>query len=94
MGANLGAPLHKNKITKRKITIIVLDTKIANTVFYQDVIQDEDGLSHQHEDVTNFSKDDVIVLPYSSGTTGLPKGILLPSSHKVMNRYVNANLIP
>ena len=74
------------KNTKRKILIIVLDTKIANTVFYQDVLHHEDGLSHLGQDEINFSKDDVVVLPYSSGTTGLPKGTILSSKLKVVNR--------
>ena len=75
------------KNTKRKIIIIVLDTKIADTVFYQDMLQDEDGLSQLYQDDINFSKDDVVILPYSSGTTGLPKGAILSSNHKVLNRY-------
>ena len=63
--------------TKRKIEIIVLDAKVVNTLSYDDVLQDSDVSNDSDvlSDVPEFSKDDVVILPYSSGTTGLPKGI-------------------
>ena len=62
--------------TKRNIDIIVLDSKVTNTLFYDDVMQ-RDELYPDHNN-TEFSKDDVLILPYSSGTTGLPKGMRRP----------------
>ena len=62
--------------SKRKIEIIVLDEKVKNTLHYDDVLEDDELLDDQDElfPVPEYSKDDVIILPYSSGTTGLPKG--------------------
>ena len=31
------------------------------------------------------AKDDVVLLPYSSGTTGLPKGVMLTSYNMIAN---------
>ena len=63
--------------TKRKIEIIVLDGKITNTLYYDDILQDDDFFEEPDEllPVPQFSKEDVAILPYSSGTTGLPKGM-------------------
>ena len=63
---------------KRKIEIIVLDAKVINTLHYDDIIQNDEH--NEDPDMLfqdpDYSKDDVVVLPYSSGTTGLPKGPL------------------
>ena len=62
--------------TKRNIKIIVIDAKVVNTISYEDVLQDSDISNDSDEDfhIPAYSKDDVVILPYSSGTTGLPKG--------------------
>ena len=62
--------------TKRKIDIIVLDSKLTNTLFYDDVMQRDELYPDYNSN--EFSKDDVLILPYSSGTTGLPKGMRRP----------------
>ena len=58
----------------RKITVVVLDIEIRDTIFYQDMVHQEDGQLYPNQDEIKFPKDDVVILPYSSGTTGLPKG--------------------
>ena len=49
---------------------------MVNTISYEDVLQDSDISNDSDDDfhIPAYSKDDVVILPYSSGTTGLPKG--------------------
>jgi acyl-CoA synthetase (AMP-forming)/AMP-acid ligase II len=47
-----------------------------------DLLMDDDGKAFP-ENVDINPKEDVLVLPYSSGTTGLPKGVML-SHHNVI----------
>ena len=64
---------------KSKILIIVLDSKlsafISGYLSYEDVISREDGSMYPEWDDMKIKDDQVVLLPYSSGTTGLPKGI-------------------
>ena len=64
--------------TKRNIDIIVVDAKVTNTLFYDDILPEYELFSDPDElfPIPEFSKDDVVILPYSSGTTGLPKGMI------------------
>ena len=64
------------KKTKQKIEIIVLDSKVFSfsTLAYHDIMQGDELFPDS--DNKEFSKEDVVILPYSSGTTGLPKGMM------------------
>jgi len=44
--------------------------------------------------VTTVSPDDVVALPYSSGTTGLPKGVMLTHGNLVANLLQSAAALP
>jgi acyl-CoA synthetase (AMP-forming)/AMP-acid ligase II len=44
--------------------------------------------------VTAVSPDDVVALPYSSGTTGLPKGVMLTHGNVVANLLQSAAALP
>ena len=63
---------------KRNIDIIVVDAKVTNTLFYDDILPEDEPFSDPDDlfPVPEFSKSDVVILPYSSGTTGLPKGMI------------------
>jgi long-chain acyl-CoA synthetase len=49
---------------------------------FTDLLRDDGG---SFPDELNFDPHDTIVLPYSSGTTGLPKGVMLSHRNIVSN---------
>jgi len=53
-------------------------------VTFQDLIKDEDG-SLYGEDRSCNAREDIVALPYSSGTTGPPKGVMLSHYNLVAN---------
>lgn len=53
------------------------------SIFFQDLITR--GKSLPPVKLENVSIDDVAVLPFSSGTTGLPKGVMLTHRNLVSN---------
>ncbi|KAK3123097.1 hypothetical protein QOZ80_8AG0623810 [Eleusine coracana subsp. coracana] len=73
------------------LTIILTDQHRDGCLhFWDDVIasvtdDDEDAIAGDKED-PDFSPDDVAALPYSSGTTGLPKGVML--THRSLSTSV------
>ncbi|CAG9788302.1 unnamed protein product [Diatraea saccharalis] len=75
------------KLAKKNIPIICCDTKSnlpVGTVSFQELIED----NHVNLEVlkeVNMNSEDVVLLPYSSGTTGLPKGVELTNRNIVAN---------
>ena len=67
------------------IQIILLDSRKSDAIYYQDIIQE--GEQDWRKEITQCerSNEDVCLLPYSSGTTGLPKGVMLTSQNIISN---------
>lgn len=79
------------KEAKRSIpalkNVISIDKKVADLLYYEDLIA-----SGSPEDIhVDVSDDDTTILLYTAGTTGMPKGVLLP--HKSFSVYVVENFI-
>ena len=73
------------KMCKNPIQIVLLD-KRTSEICYKDVIQV--GESEWPSEVTEtIDNEDVCLLPYSSGTTGLPKGVMLTAQNIISNIY-------
>ena len=66
------------------IKVIVVDNDCAerDVIMLKDMLKD-DGLAYPSN--RNFDPHKTILLPYSSGTTGLPKGVMLTSDNIVSN---------
>jgi len=58
-------------------------------VTFQELVKDEDG-SFYDQDRTCDPVDDIVALPYSSGTTGPPKGVML-THHNLVSNLVQAS---
>ncbi|XP_050666787.1 uncharacterized protein LOC126966678 [Leptidea sinapis] len=74
------------KLNKQNIPIIVMDLitgRPEGTVSYYELIGDDVDLSVLKD--VKIRPSDVAVLPYSSGTTGLPKGVELTHRNLVAN---------
>ena len=65
----------------RKIQIVLLDKCKADAINYKDVIQNGDIGWPKEVLESGRNNDDVCLLPYSSGTTGLPKGVMLTAQN-------------
>ena len=68
-------------------TIIIIDdhpVKEHGYVSYQSLVTDSGSRFVEHK---VDAKNDIAVLPYSSGTTGLPKGVMLTHHNLVANAY-------
>lgn len=68
-----------------KLTVVLIDARRDGCLhFWDDVMasvpDEEAGGGGGGEQDLDFDPDDVVALPYSSGTTGLPKGVML--SHR------------
>ena len=67
---------------------ISLENPHLDMLFYEDLIKS----SSPEEIVTNISDEDTTILLYTAGTTGKPKGVMLP--HKSFSVYVLDNVSP
>lgn len=71
------------KLCKKPIQIILLEQQTSD-ICYNDVI--EAGEPTWPKEVTEtIDNEDVCLLPYSSGTTGLPKGVMLTAQNIISN---------
>ena len=71
------------KKCNKKIQIVLLD-KRTSEICYKDVIKE--GSPEWPKEVTDsMNNSDVCILPYSSGTTGLPKGVMLTAQNLISN---------
>ncbi len=77
----------KPKLTTVK-HYISIDKKVDGMLFYDDLL----AQSSADEVFTDISDDDVTILMYTAGTTGLPKGV--PLTHNSFSVYVLNNVDP
>ncbi|MFO8101057.1 MAG: long-chain-fatty-acid--CoA ligase [Dehalococcoidia bacterium] len=68
--------------------IVSLDKKVEDMDFYEDLI----ASSSPEEVFTEIGDDDVTILMYTAGTTGLPKGV--PLRHNAFVEYALQNVTP
>lgn len=68
--------------------IISIDKKFPDTLYYEDLIT----TGSPEEIFTEIADEDTTILMYTAGTTGTPKGVLLP--HKSFSVYVLENVSP
>ncbi|KAG8087009.1 hypothetical protein GUJ93_ZPchr0010g7480 [Zizania palustris] len=74
------------------LTVVLIDERRDGCLFWDDLmagVPDDDLaalLASDVDDDKEFDPDDVVALPYSSGTTGLPKGVML--THRSLSTSV------
>ncbi len=77
----------KDKLTSVR-HIIAVESKQPGMLSYEELIA-----SSPADDIyTDISEDDITILMYTAGTTGFPKGVMLP--HKSFTVYVLENVSP
>ncbi|KAJ1697982.1 hypothetical protein LUZ63_006494 [Rhynchospora breviuscula] len=59
---------------ENNLTLITIDKKFDDCLYFPDLIE---GSGEVELPEVEIHPDDVVALPYSSGTTGLPKGVML-----------------
>jgi len=69
-------------------TLISIDKKFPGLLNYEDLITS----SSPEEVFTEIDDDEITILMYTAGTTGMPKGVLLP--HKSFSVYMLENVTP
>lgn len=71
------------------LTVVLIDERRDGCLHFWDDLMSEDeaaSLAGDEDDEKVFDPDDVVALPYSSGTTGLPKGVML--THRSLSTSV------
>ena len=63
--------------------IIVVDYAEPGTISYSDMLINDGDVCHPTD--INFDNNKIAMLPCSSGTTGLPKGVMLTSNNLISN---------
>lgn len=69
------------------LTVVLIDARRDGCLhFWDDVMASVPDGDQEAADDREFDPDDVVALPYSSGTTGLPKGVML--THRSLSTSV------
>lgn len=69
------------------LTVILIDDRRDGCLhFWDDLLSSAGDEDEDIEEDPEFDPDDVVALPYSSGTTGLPKGVML--THRSLSTSV------
>lgn len=79
-----------SKLLNRKIQPILIDKKVGGCLHMDDMIQGATIFPQEQIDVHN----EVITLPFSSGTTGAPKGVMLTHFNLVSNMVQSLDTHP
>ena len=73
------------KKCNKPIQVVLLD-KRTSQICYKDVIKEGEPV-WSAEISDSINNEDICLLPYSSGTTGLPKGVMLTAQNIISNIY-------
>ena len=72
--------------------IICLNGDDPDCISFDQLSSDDGSLWSELEKLEFHPKQDVVVIPYSSGTTGLPKGVLL-THYNIMANFMQLLLV-
>ncbi|KAF3329650.1 putative 4-coumarate--CoA ligase 3 [Carex littledalei] len=66
----------KDFAAERDIQVVIIDGHVDGYMHFSELIKEDNNSQFEDFD-SEIEPDDVVALPYSSGTTGLPKGVML-----------------
>ncbi|KAK1325616.1 hypothetical protein QJS10_CPA01g02955 [Acorus calamus] len=72
---------YAHKVSAEGVPVVTIDDRIDGCLHFSELL--EFGLFDPTSMVGGFNPDDAVALPFSSGTTGLPKGVVL--THKSLS---------
>ncbi|KAI7724971.1 hypothetical protein M8C21_011192, partial [Ambrosia artemisiifolia] len=73
--------LSNDVVSENSITVVCINSSPKNCLQFSELISSDENELHE----VDISPNDVVALPYSSGTTGLPKGVMLTHKSLVTN---------